>query len=108
MWGATFQTADKKANNVGMVPAEIDLLVQRLAERMPERLQEEPDLRARAILFGFPAQISAVKKPVSDFLFFGFSPSGMPTSFLHDFLKITTYQMIPSNHWTSAAITIAP
>jgi type VI secretion system protein ImpL len=55
VWGATFQTADKKANNVGMIPAEIDLLVQRLAERMPERLQDEPDLRARAILFGFPA-----------------------------------------------------
>jgi type VI secretion system protein ImpL len=68
VWGATFQTADKKANNVGSVPAEIDLLVQRLSERMPERLQEEPDLRARAILFGLPAQISAVKKPVSEFL----------------------------------------
>jgi type VI secretion system protein ImpL len=68
VWGATFQTADKRANNVGTVPAEIDLLVQRLSERMPERLQEEPDLRARAILFGLPAQISAVKKPVSEFL----------------------------------------
>ena len=55
VWGATFQTADKKANNVVNVPAEIDLLVQRLSERMPERLQEEPDLRSRAILFGLPA-----------------------------------------------------
>ena len=80
VWGATFQTADKKANNVGMVPAEIDLLVQRLAERMPERLQEEPDLRARAILFGFPAQISAVKKPVSDFLNRIFEPTRYQTS----------------------------
>ena len=51
------QTADKKANHVGKVPEEIDLLIQRIAERMPERLQEEPDLRSRAILFGFPAQI---------------------------------------------------
>jgi type VI secretion system protein ImpL len=80
VWGATFQTADKKANNVGMVPAEIDLLVQRLAERMPERLQDEPDLRARAILFGFPAQISAIKKPVSDFLNRIFEPTRYQTS----------------------------
>jgi type VI secretion system protein ImpL len=80
VWGATFQTADKKANNVGTVPAEIDLLVQRLSERMPERLQEEPDLRARAILFGLPAQISAVKKPVSDFLNRIFEPTRYQTS----------------------------
>ena len=80
VWGATFQTADKKANNVGMVPAEIDLLVQRLTERMPERLQEEPDLRARAILFGFPAQISAIRKPVSDFLNRIFEPTRYQTS----------------------------
>src|SRR5579863_5252781 len=80
VWGATFQTADKKANNVGTVPAEIDLLVQRLAERMPERLQEEPDLRARAILFGFPAQISAIKKPVSEFLARIFEPTRYQTN----------------------------
>lgn len=80
VWGATFQTADKKANNVGTVPAEIDLLVQRLSERMPERLQEEPDLRTRAILFGLPAQISAVKKPVSDFLGRIFEPTRYQTS----------------------------
>ena len=80
VWGATFQTADKKANNVGMVPAEIDLLVQRLAERMPERLQDEPDLRARAILFGFPAQMSAIKKPISDFLNRIFEPTRYQTT----------------------------
>src|ERR1700733_6552620 len=80
VWGATFQTADKKANNVGTVPAEIDLLVQRLSERMPERLQEEPDLPARAILFGLPAQISAIRKPVSDFLGRIFEPTRYQTS----------------------------
>jgi type VI secretion system protein ImpL len=80
VWGATFQTTDKKANNVVNVPAEIDLLVQRLIERMPERLQEEPDLRSRAILFGLPAQISAIKKPVGDFLNRIFEPTRYQTS----------------------------
>ena len=65
VWGATFQTLDKKANNVGKVPEEIDLLIQRISERMPERLQEELDLRSRAILFGFPAQLGAIRKPIA-------------------------------------------
>jgi len=75
VWGATFQGADRKANQIGALPGEIDLLVQRLIERMPERLQDEPDLRARAILFGFPAQISALKKPIVDFLNRIFEPT---------------------------------
>ncbi|HEY1944014.1 MAG TPA: type VI secretion system membrane subunit TssM [Roseiarcus sp.] len=80
VWGATFQTADKKANNVGKVPEEMDLLIQRIAERMPERLQEEPDLRSRAILFGLPAQLSAIRKPIADFLNRIFEPTRYQTT----------------------------
>ncbi len=80
VWGATFQTADKKANNVGKVPEEIDLLIQRISERMPERLQEEPDLRSRAILFGLPAQLSAIRKPIADFLNRIFEPTRYQTA----------------------------
>ncbi len=80
VWGATFQTSDKKANNVGKVPEEIDLLIQRISERMPERLQEEPDLRSRAILFGLPAQLGAIRKPISDFLNRIFEPTRYQTT----------------------------
>ncbi len=80
VWGATFQTADKKANQIAAVPGEVDLLVQRLIERMPERLQEEPDLRARAILFGLPAQIGALKRPLVDFLNRIFEPTRYQTN----------------------------
>jgi len=80
VWGATFQTADKKANNVGKVPEEMDLLIQRVSERMPERLQEEPDLRSRAILFGLPAQLSAIRKPIADFLNRIFEPTRYQTT----------------------------
>ena len=75
VWGATFPTVDKKANLVAKVPDELDLLIQRVNERMAERLQEEPDLRARAQLFGLPAQLSAVRKPLSDFLNRMFEPT---------------------------------
>jgi type VI secretion system protein ImpL len=75
VWGATFPGADKKANSVGKVPEEMDLLMQRISERMAERLQEEPDLRSRAILFGFPAQLGAIRKPIADFLNRIFEPT---------------------------------
>ncbi len=80
VWGATFQTADKKANNVGQAPAEMDLLIQRISERMPERLQDEPDLRSRAIMFGLPAQLTAIRKPVADFLNRIFEPTRYQTT----------------------------
>ncbi len=80
VWGATFQTADKKANNVGKAPEEMDLLIQRISERMPERLQEEPDLRSRAILFGLPAQLGAIRKPIADFLNRIFEPTRYQTT----------------------------
>jgi type VI secretion system protein ImpL len=75
VWGATFQTKDRNANKVSEVGAEMDLLVERLNERLPERLQDEPDLRSRAVLFGFPAQVSALKRPVIDFLTRVFEPT---------------------------------
>ncbi len=80
VWGATFQTADKKANNVGKVTEEMDLLIQRISERMTERLQEEPDLRSRAVLFGFPAQLGAIRKPIADFLNRIFEPTRYQTT----------------------------
>jgi type VI secretion system protein ImpL len=80
VWGATFETADRKSNNVGKVPEEMDLLIQRISERMTERLQDEPDLRSRAILFGFPAQLGAIRKPIADFLNRIFEPTRYQTT----------------------------
>ena len=80
VWGATFQTSDKKANNVGKVSEEMDLLIKRISERMPERLQEEPDLRSRAILFGLPAQLGAIRRPIAEFLNRIFEPTRYQTA----------------------------
>ena len=61
VWGATFQTEDRKKNMVGEVPAEFDLLVRRLTEEVADRLHEEPDPIARIAIFGFPGAVRAAE-----------------------------------------------
>jgi type VI protein secretion system component VasK len=75
VWGATFQTADKTRNLVGSVPAKFDALIERLNQEMPDRLQEEPVPSTRVSLFGFPAQMAALKRPLYDFLNAIFEPT---------------------------------
>ncbi len=75
VWGATFQTDDRKKNMVGQVPVEFDALVRRLTEELPDRLHEEPDGIARIAIFGFPAQFAGLRGPVTDFLNRIFEPT---------------------------------
>jgi len=75
VWGATFQTDDRKKNMVPKVPAEFDDLVKRLTEEVTDRLHEEPDPIARIAIFGFPAQFATLKERVSDFLNRIFEPN---------------------------------
>lgn len=75
VWGATFQTREKTKNMVAETPAEFDLLIERLNEELPDRLQEEPDPRARLMLFGFPTQVAALKDRLVGFMNAIFEPS---------------------------------
>lgn len=75
VWGATFQTTDKKKNLVGEVPAEYDLLLERLSEETVDRLQDEPAPQFRVQLFGFPAQMARLKSQIHDFLNQVFEPT---------------------------------
>ena len=75
VWGATFQTADKTKNHVGDVPAEFDALISRLNELTTDRLQEEPAPTTRVALYGFPAQMAALRKPLFNFLNKIFEPT---------------------------------
>lgn len=75
VWGATFQTDDRKKNSVGTIPKEIDDLVERLTEETADRLQAEPDPMARIAIFGFPAQVARLREPVSKFLQSVFEPT---------------------------------
>jgi type VI secretion system protein ImpL len=75
VWGATFQTRDKTRNLVGEVPADFDALVERLNLELADRLQEEPAPGTRVALYGFPAQMAALKRPLFDFLNAIFEPT---------------------------------
>jgi type VI secretion system protein ImpL len=75
VWGATFQTADKSRNMVTEIPVEYDLLLERLSEETLDRLQDEPVPDTRVLLFGFPAQMARLKKPIYDFLNQIFEPT---------------------------------
>jgi type VI secretion system protein ImpL len=75
VWGATFQTADRNKNMAGEAPVEFDALAKRLAEEIPDRLQEETDPVARISIFGFPAQFNALKGRVANFVSSLFDPT---------------------------------
>ncbi|HET9903862.1 MAG TPA: type VI secretion system membrane subunit TssM, partial [Xanthobacteraceae bacterium] len=75
VWGATFQTNDKTRNLVGEVPFEFDALIERLNNDLTDRLQEEPAPTTRVALYGFPAQMAALKRTIFDFLNAIFEPT---------------------------------
>jgi type VI secretion system protein ImpL len=75
VWGHTFQTADKTRNMIGEVAPEYDALIERLNERLPDRLQDEPNPTARAQIFGFPSQMATLKRSIVDFLARVFEPT---------------------------------
>jgi type VI secretion system protein ImpL len=75
VWGATFQTDDKTRNLVGDIPKEFDDLIERLNAELTDRLQEEPTPNNRVLLYGFPTQMAALKRPIFDFLNQIFEPT---------------------------------
>lgn len=75
VWGATFQTADKTKNMVGEVSGEFDKLIARLNEMTTDRLQDEAVPSTRVALYGFPAQMAKLRKPVELFLTKIFEPT---------------------------------
>ena len=70
VWGMTFPLDDGKSGE-GAIAAfgqEFDALVARLNDRLLERLNEEPDIQRRSLIYGFPAQFASFKQTAQDFL----------------------------------------
>jgi type VI secretion system protein ImpL len=68
VWGATFQTAERGKNTVGLAPAEFDALANRLTQETADRLQQVGDPASRVALFGLAARFAALKPRVTGLL----------------------------------------
>lgn len=69
-WGFTFALAPAAAGKEALAGwrAEYGLLEQRLNARLIERMQQERDPARRALIYGFPQQVSALSAPLGDLL----------------------------------------
>ena len=75
VWGMTFKPKNRAENMVGAFAQEFDDLMMALSDQTTDRLQMEPDARARSRIFGFPMQMASLKQPLNDFLVKVFEPS---------------------------------
>lgn len=80
VWGATFQTSDRKAITHEAVPAEFDRLVARLSDEVIDRLAEEPDGISRIAIFNLPGQMALLRDNIADFLRRVFEPTRYKTN----------------------------
>ncbi len=80
VWGATFQTKDRKAQTFEQVPVEYDRLISRLSDEVIDRLSEEPDGVSRIAIFGLPGQMALLRDNISDFLRRVFEPTRYKTN----------------------------
>ncbi len=75
VWGVTFPLTETDANPLPGITDELAALEQRLNDRLVDRLQQEPDLQKRALIYSFPQQFAALRDPLVEFLAQIFEPS---------------------------------
>ncbi len=68
VWGVTFPLAKSERGTVEQFPEELQLLVDRLNERLFDRLQAEQSPDRRGLIAGFPTQIASLAQPLQTFL----------------------------------------
>lgn len=81
VWGMTF-ALDKGSSEGGAIAdftQQFDQLLERLNDRMLERVHQEPDLQRRRLIYGFPQQIASLRDLANDFLTEAFRPSRLET-----------------------------
>ena len=82
VWGATFALDEdvkgggkNEGGAVAQFEPEFDLLLERLNDRMLERVHQEPDIRRRRLIYGFPQQVASLREMAQEFLQDCFRPS---------------------------------
>ncbi|MEP4246677.1 type VI secretion system membrane subunit TssM [Tateyamaria sp.] len=68
VWGATFQTRNRRTETHRAVAKEFETLVGRLSDEVTDRLMEETDSATRIAVYGFPEQIALLERNVTSFL----------------------------------------
>jgi len=68
VWGTTFPVAEKEAGVLAGFAGEFRALVDRLQQRLLDRLQAERSPERRALIAGFPAQVASLEAPLGEFL----------------------------------------
>ena len=68
VWGVTLPLNKADAGTAGLFGGEFNLLVERLNQRLLERMQAERSPDRRALIAGFPAQVASLAAPLSEFL----------------------------------------
>jgi type VI secretion system protein ImpL len=67
-WGVTFPLNKSEAGTAGLFGREFDLLVERLNQRVLDRLQAERGPDRRVLIAGFPAQVASLATPLGEFI----------------------------------------
>lgn len=68
VWGATFPLTEREAGPVGGFRTEFALLIERLNNRLFERLQAERSPERRGLIAGFASQFASMESPLAEFL----------------------------------------
>lgn len=75
VWGVTFPLTKTEHGPVGQFTEELQLLVERLNQRLFDRLQAEQSPDRRALIASFPAQVASLAQPLQAFLVEAFGGS---------------------------------
>jgi type VI secretion system protein ImpL len=68
VWGTTFPLNKTDGGSSAAFATEFDLLVERLNQRLVDRLQAERSPERRIAIAGFPAQVGSLRQPLTEFV----------------------------------------
>jgi type VI secretion system protein ImpL len=104
VWGVTFPLNKTEAGTAGLFAGEFQLLVERLNQRLLDRLQTERSPDRRTLIAGFPPQVASLAAPLSEFLSEAFGGSRLdPAPFLRGaYMASGTQEGTPIDRLTGA------
>src|SRR5580704_17168572 len=104
VWGATFPLNKTDGGSAAAFTAEFDLLVERLNQRLLDRLQTERAPERRVAIAGFPAQVASLRQPLVEFVLEAFGGTRLdPAPFLRGiYIASGTQEGTPIDRLTGA------